>query len=115
MELTKRDKKVAREVIEKGLQREFENGLSKTEEILLKWRKGINDSSATYHAVYKHIKSVDKQIALRYDNITGSRYLLTITYQMLDDIIHEEDLIDFSEEVQLYLKQVVENLSKFQD
>ena len=34
MELSKKDKKVAREVIEIGLQREFENGLGKTEEIL---------------------------------------------------------------------------------
>jgi hypothetical protein len=111
MELSKKDKKVAREVIEKGLQREFEVGLGKTEEILLNWRKGVSNNTESYHAVYKHIKSFDKQIAIRYDNVKGSTYLLTITYQMLDDIIHEEDLIDFSEEVQLYLKQVVKNLS----
>ena len=35
MELSKKDKKAAREVIEKGLQREFEKGLSKTEKLLL--------------------------------------------------------------------------------
>ena len=111
MELSKKDKKAAREVIEKGLQREFEKGLSKTEKLLLNWRKGIKNNTETYHAVYKHIKNFDKHIALRYDNITGSRYLLTITGQLLDDVLHEEDLVDFSEEVQLYLKQVVENLS----
>lgn len=111
MELSKKDKKVAREVIEKGLQREFEVGLGKIEEILLNWRKGVSNNNESYHAVYKHIKSFDKQIAIRYDNVKGSTYLLTITYQMLDDIIHEEDLVDFSEEVQLYLKQVVKNLS----
>ncbi len=109
MELSKKDKKVAREVINKGLQREFENGLGQAEEILRNWRKGITNNSVTYHDVYKHIKSLDKQIAMRYDNIKGSTYLLTITYQMMDDIIHEEDLADFSEEVQLYLKQVVKN------
>lgn len=109
MELSKKDKKVAREVIDTGLQREFEYGLSKTEEILLNWRKGVGNNKETYHAVYKQVKSFDKHIALRYDNITGSRYLLTITGQMLDDVIHEEDLVDFSEEVQLYLKQVVKN------
>jgi hypothetical protein len=111
MELSKKDKKVAREVIETGLQREFENGLRKTEEILLNWRKGVSNNRESYQAVYKHIKSFDKHIAQRYDDITGSWYLLTITGQLLDDIIHEEDLVDFSEEVQLYLKQVVKNLS----
>jgi hypothetical protein len=111
MELSKKDKKAAREVIEKGLQREFETGLSKTEKLLLNWRKGIKNNTETYHAVYKHIKNFDKHIAFRYDGITGSRYLITITGQLLDDVLHEEDLADFSEEVQLYLKSVVENYS----
>lgn len=111
MELSKKDKKVAREVIETGLQREFEAGLSKTEELLLHWRKGECDNRESYHAVYKHVKYFDKHIARRYDGITGSRYLLTITGQLLDDVIHEEDLVEFSKEVQLYLKQVVKNLS----
>jgi len=111
MELSKKDKKAAWEVIEKGLQREFEKGLSKTEKLLLNWRKGIKNNTETYQAVYKHIKNFDIHIAMRYDTITGSRYLLTITGQLLDDVLHEEDLADFSEEVQLYLKQVVENLS----
>ena len=111
MELSKKDKKVAREVIDKGLQREFENGLGKTEELLQIWRKGLKNNNETYHAVYKHIRGFDKHIALRYDNITGSRYLLTITGQLLDGVLHNEDLVDFSEEVQLYLKQVGINLS----
>jgi len=111
MELSKKDKKAAWEVIEKGLQREFEKGLSKTEKLLLNWRKGIKNNTETYHAVYKQINNFDKHIAMRYDTITGSRYLLTITDQLLDNVLHEEDLADFSEEVQLYLKQVVENLS----
>jgi len=111
MELSKADKKVAREVIDIGLQRELENGLCKTETILLNWRKGVHNNLESYQAVYKHVRKFDKHIAQRYDDITGSRYLLTITGQMLDDIIHEEDLVDFSEEVQLYLKQVVKTLS----
>ena len=111
MELSKKDKKAAREVIEKGLQREFETGLSKTEKLLLNWRKGIKNNTETYHAVYKHINLFNKHIAHRYDNITGSRYLLTITGQLLDEVLHEEDLADFSEEVQLYLKSVVKNYS----
>jgi len=103
MELSKKDKKAAREVIEKGLQREFENGLSKTDSILESWRRKEKENKETYHQLYKHIVNFDKHIARRYDGITGSRYLLTITSQMLDNVIHEEDLVDFSEEVRLYL------------
>jgi len=111
MELSKKDKKAAREVIEKGLQREFEKGLSKTEKLLLNWRKGIKNNTETYQAVYKQIKNFDKHIAFRYNGIKGSRYLPTIIGQLLDDVLHEEDLADFSEEVQLYLKSVVEKYS----
>jgi len=110
MELSKKDKKVAWEVIDIGLQREFEIGLGKTEKLLLNWRKGVGNKE-TYHAVYKHIRSFDKHIALCYDNITGSRYLITITNQLLNEVLNEEDLIDFSEEMQLYLKSVVKNFS----
>ena len=103
MELSKKDKKAAREVIEKGLQREFANGLSKADTILQSWNSKAIDNKETYHQLYKHIMNFDKHIARRYDGITGSRYLLTITGQMLDNVIHEEDLVDFSEEVRLYL------------
>ena len=110
IELSKKDKKVAREVIDIGLQRDFEYGLDKTEELLVNWRKGVGNKE-TYYAVYKHINRFNKHIALRYDGITGSRYLISITGLLLDEVLHEEDLVNFSEEVQLYLKSVVKNLS----
>ncbi len=111
MELSKKDKKVAREVIEKGLQREFEKGLRKADFILQSWKSKTKDNSETYQHLYKHIINLDRHIAFRYDAISGSRYLLTITDQMLDNVIQEEDLADFSEEVQLYLKRVGKHLS----
>jgi hypothetical protein len=38
MELSKKDKRVAREVIEKGLQREFSRGLFEADTVLNKWK-----------------------------------------------------------------------------
>ena len=103
MELSKKDKKVAREIIDKGLQREFEDGLNKADSILQSWKTEVKDNKDTYYQLYEHIKNFDKHIAGRYDGIRGSSYLLTITGQMIDNVIHDEDLIDFSEEVRLYL------------
>ena len=112
MDLSKKDKKVAREIIDKGLQWELESGLTKADAILQSWKSKAKDNKDTYYQLYKHIVNFDKHIARRYDGITGSRYLITITGQMLDNVIHEEDLVDFSEEVQHYLYQVKESLSK---
>ncbi|MEI6752401.1 MAG: hypothetical protein WCK78_04465 [Paludibacter sp.] len=109
MELSKKDKKVARDVIELGLQREIESGLSKADAILQAWKTKAKDNKETYHQLYKHIITLDKHIARRYDDITGSRYLLTIIGQMRDNVIHDEDLIEFSEEVQLYLIGIIKS------
>lgn len=103
MELSKKDKKVARELIEKGLHREIEQELTKVDHILENWKYKEKDNKETYYQLNKRIVNFDKHIARRYDGITGSGYLLTITGQLLDNIIDEEDLVDFSEEVRLYL------------
>lgn len=105
IELTKKDKKVARELIEKGLQIEFAKGLAASEKIIEKW-KAEKDNSASYHSLYKHITVFDKHIARRYDSMTGSRYLGIIIGQMNDGIITFSDLKDFSEEVQAYLMKI---------
>jgi hypothetical protein len=112
MELSKKEKKVAREIIAKGLLREFEYGLSKADSILQSWKTDAKENKETYYQLYEHIIKFDKHIARRYDGIRGSDYLLIITGQMLDNVIQEEDLVDFSEEVQHYLQQVIKSLSK---
>ena len=108
MELSKQDKKAARELIEKGLQREIENELRKVNHILENWKCKEKNNKETYYQLYKHIANFDKHIAHRYDGITGSRYLLTIISQLHDNVIHVDDLVDFSEEVRLYLTRNME-------
>jgi hypothetical protein len=107
MELSKKDKKVARQIIDKGLQREFENGLKTADIVLQNWKNKDMECKETYYQLYKQITSFDKHIAQRYDGLKGSTYLLTIISQMLDNLIREEDIVDFSDEVQLYLKQMI--------
>lgn len=106
MELSKKDKKVAREIIEKGLQNEFASGLTIFQAILSNWKEGKMDNRETYHALYRRITSFDKHISRRYDGMTGSKYLFIIAGQLLDNAILDADLENFSEEAKKAVKSM---------
>jgi hypothetical protein len=99
MELSKKDKKTAREIIEVGLQKEFAKGLFDADTILTDWKNKAVDNRETYHSLYKQITCFDKHIARRYDDMKGSTYLFIIAAQLSDGIISENDLNEFSTEV----------------
>lgn len=98
MELSKKDKKTAREIIEAGLQKEFAKGLFEADTILTEWKNKAIDNREAYYSLYKQIASFDKHIARRYDDMKGSTYLFIIAAQLSDGIISENDLDEFSEE-----------------
>ena len=100
MELSKKDKKAAREVIEKGLQKEFARGLNDADTILQGWKNNQTDNRATYHRLYEMIVKFDKHIARRYNGMTGSRYLFIVAAQLADEVISLHELKDFSGEAQ---------------
>jgi hypothetical protein len=109
MELTKSQKKTAREIIEKGLQKEFEKGLSDADKILTDWKNNPTPNNAdSYHALFKSIHDFDKKIASRYDGMTGSSYLLVIIGQLRDGFITDKVLEGFPEELQQILKTFME-------
>jgi len=99
MELSKKDKKTAREIIEAGLQKEFAKGLFDADAILDKWKNKSTTNQEAYHSLYKQIIGFDKHIARRYDDMKGSTYLFIIAAQLRDGIISENGLNEFSEEV----------------
>ena len=97
-DLSKREKKIAREAIEKGVQAEFKAGLEKAKKVIAEWEKGALDNRAGYQKLYKTITDQDKRIGKRYDGLTGSRYLVTVAAILYDGQITEEDIKDFSDE-----------------
>ncbi len=97
-DLSKREKKIAREAIEKGVQAEFKAGLEKAKKVIVEWERGDLDNRAAYYKLYKTITNQDKRIGKRYDGLTGSRYLVTVAAILYDEQITEEDIKDFSEE-----------------
>ncbi|MFA5973707.1 MAG: hypothetical protein WC780_15255 [Lentimicrobiaceae bacterium] len=108
MELSKKDKKTAREIIEAGLQKEFAKGLFDADSILSKWKNKAIDNRDAYHSLYRQITGFDKHIARRYDDMTGSKYLFIIAAQLRDGVISENDLDGFSEEVRQAIQRIAE-------
>ncbi|MEO8960902.1 MAG: hypothetical protein ABI325_03410 [Ginsengibacter sp.] len=108
MHLSKKERKTAREIIEKGLQKELEEGLSDAQKILQYWENKRSSSHETYRSLYKQITDFDKQIAQKYDGMTASNYLLVIIGQLRDGFIFESDLQDFPEDLQLRLKSFID-------
>lgn len=99
MELSKKDKKVAHALIEKGLQVEFTNGLNEADAVIYKWEKHCLENMEAYHLLFKTISDFDEHIANRYDHMTGSRYFFVIAGQFADGVITEDDIKDFTPEL----------------
>jgi len=98
-ELPKKDKKVARQLMDKGLLIEFERGLNSFDAILQKWKAENGDVKETYYAIFSAVKDFDKHIGRRYDGIGGSRYLETVVAQLLDGVYDISEIDAFSPQV----------------
>lgn len=92
IQLSKPQKKIARAIIEKGLQKEYVSGIEKLAKIIAKWRNQKTGNRETWFELYREVTEHDKNIARRYDNITGSKYLLVIMNQLMAGVIAEKDL-----------------------
>jgi hypothetical protein len=106
MDLSKKDKKIARQIIEKGLQEEFGRGLNSFDSILIDWKEQKRDNRDSYHLLYKTVSDFDKKIARRYDRVTGSNYLLIIAEQLSDSVITEYDIMELSEKAQNFINGI---------
>ncbi|MFM9839437.1 MAG: hypothetical protein ACKVOQ_14305 [Cyclobacteriaceae bacterium] len=106
MDLSKKDKKIARQIIEKGLQQEFANGLNSFDSILNHWKEQKKDNRDSYHLLYKSLTDFDKHIARRYDRMTGSSYLFIIAGQLSDSVITEHDIMELSQEAQNFINGI---------
>lgn len=96
-ELNKREKKIARALIEKGVNAEFKKALKQSASILAEWQNGDLDNRSAYHKLFKWIDEQNEKIARRYDAITGSKYLITVAEIYADGQITADDLQEFSE------------------
>ncbi len=107
-ELSKREKKIAKACIDKGLEAEFKEGLENFHAIIQDWRAGkfASDKEA-YHQLFKAVDNKDHAIARRYDGLSGSRWLTTVIELLREGYISEDDIKDFSDETKARIKMVM--------
>ncbi len=108
MELSKKDKRVARAIIEKGLQVEFAQILNEAKKILEEWKSRPMENREAYHLLFKSIYESDKHIAQRYDGMSGSKYVFILAAQLADGVISTDDLKDLSEEAMKSVRMLTE-------
>ena len=98
VELTKGQKKVARMLINKALLRECEIFLLQTKRMLNNPEEGKNPHE-NYLQLFDKVHKFDKHIARTYDGMTGSRYFITVCNLYWDDVLTDEDISLFDEEL----------------
>ncbi len=99
-QLSKSQKKIARIVMDKGLDIHYIKALKDAESILLKWRGGsFKDNKEAYMNLFKSIDLNDNKIAAIYNDKGGSRWVEIMALQLADSVITVGDLQDFEPEV----------------
>ena len=100
IELTKSQKKISRELVEVGLQRECQSFKKEIEQFTSssEWKTG--NPQELYYKLYDIVITFDKHIARRYNGLSGSRYFNAVLDLFYNDILIPEDIARFDIEVQ---------------
>ncbi len=104
IELTKSQKKIARKLIDLGLQRECTKFMQSTKDFMDK-SASTEDAHDAYLKLYDKVYKFDKHIARRYDGMSGGRYYITICSQYYDGVLTDEDIREFDDELYNKLKE----------
>jgi hypothetical protein len=95
-EFSKLEKKIVRQVIETGLQRDFESCILDIDEVIHQWKSKKLDNRVAYHEIFSKVKANDKYIARMYNDLRGSTYMLVLQGLLANKTISEVDLSGFS-------------------
>ena len=98
IELTKSQKKIARELIDLGIYRECKSFGMKIAQFTNSsdWETKPHE---LYLKLYKKVASFDKHLGSRYNDMSGSRYFITVLGLFQNGIITENDIARFDDEV----------------
>ena len=86
--------------------------MKKASGILEDWLKGNLGNRDAYLKLYKQVTGYDRHMAKRYNDLTGSRYLLTVIGLLSDEVVSEDELHDFSDNTR---ELIVEANKKLKD
>lgn len=97
-ELSKREKKIARQCIDKGLHIAYTEALEEAGLVISDWHSEKINTRDAYMRLYNVIKEHDYAIARRYNSLSGSRWLGVVAQLFAEKKITEDDISDLSEE-----------------
>ena len=100
IELPKSQKKIARELIQLGLERECKSFTNKIAEFTNSAEWETTGSHELYLNLYRKVISFDKHIGKRYNDLTGSQYVIKILGLFFDGILTTDDIARFDVNVQ---------------
>jgi hypothetical protein len=109
--LSKGQKKIARQIIELGLAREFDAGIGEIDQIIQQWKTEKKEAKETYYKMYQTLTKFDKHIARRYDDMKGSTYLFVLAAQLADGVISVDELSVFDQDI----KDMIISISKINE
>jgi len=99
-ELSKSQKKIARAVMDKGLDTHYRKALSEFDSIIKKWKEGnFTSNREAYMKLFRRVKENDRNIGQIYDDKGGSRWVEVMADQLAVGVISVENLKDFDDEV----------------
>ena len=107
IELTKSQKKKVRQLIEKGLMRDYSDAIRTVRNVCHSYVDGESDPKQHYLKLYSALASKDKDIARRYDNLTGSRYLPTLIMLLREEVLSKGDLQKLDDDLRQYLLSIL--------
>ena len=96
VELDKSQKKIARALISRALERVCSAFLTKLQRQLRQNEKA-QSGHERYLDVYKSVRAFDKYISRQYDGLTGSSYALAVFSLFYNGILTEKDLSEFDD------------------
>ena len=104
-ELTKKEKKIARDIFSMAIEKEFDEALKNSEIIIAKWKDGNATGRQIFHETRSYFNNFLKHLERRYDALRPSDYLITLAGILKDRFITEEEIKDFSDEAKETIKR----------
>ena len=108
MDLTKSQKKKVRALIDLALKRDYADGIKRVKDLVNSFTENESDPKKYYHKLYKTVMDKDKDIARRYDYLTGSKYYIRLVMILGDGVLSMDEIEDLDEELKNKLKTSVE-------
>jgi len=103
-DLSKKEKKIARQCIDKGLNIAYSNAFDKAGLVVQDWHAEKLPARDAYLKLFEIVEQHNAGIARRYDGLTGSRYLVTVAQLFSEKVITEDDIKEFSDETKAVIR-----------